>query len=143
MFCVIIASVIVMKIVKKYALFFVIGGVGYGLLELLWRGHTHWTMILAGGVCFIIFSLIAEHLYSLPLLIKAALSAVAVTAVELVFGLVFNLGLRLDVWDYTNRPLNFLGQICAPFSLLWFALGIVFVPIADVLNKRLEPCARP
>lgn len=132
-----------MKMIKKYVLFFAVGGVGYGLLELLWRGHTHPTMILAGGICFIIFSLIAERLYTLPLLIKAALAAVAVTAVELVFGLIFNLGLGLGVWDYTDRPLNLLGQICAPFTLLWLALGIIFVPIANVLNKCLEPHTHP
>ena len=64
-----------MKLIKKYALFFSIGGAGYGLLELLWRGYTHPTMLLAGGICFVIFSYIAERLYTLPLLIKAALAA--------------------------------------------------------------------
>ena len=32
---------------------FLIGGLGYGLLEILWRGRTHWSMLLTGGVCFI------------------------------------------------------------------------------------------
>ena len=30
---------------------FLIGSFGYMGLELLWRGHTHWTMGLAGGIC--------------------------------------------------------------------------------------------
>ena len=31
---------------------FSIGAAGYSLLEILWRGNTHWTMTLAGGICF-------------------------------------------------------------------------------------------
>ena len=127
-----------MNSIKKYTVFFVVGGVGYGLLELSWRGYTHPTMILAGGICFVIFSLIADRLYTLPLIIKAALAALCVTAVELIFGLVFNLGLGLAVWDYTDRPLNLYGQICLPFSLLWCALGVVFIPIAEVINQKFR-----
>ena len=30
---------------------FCLGGGAYAALELAWRGTTHWTMFLAGGVC--------------------------------------------------------------------------------------------
>ena len=43
-----------MKRWKKDLLLFPIGSAGYGLVETLWRGHTHWTMLVAGGVCFLI-----------------------------------------------------------------------------------------
>ena len=130
-----------MRLIKKCTVCFLIGGVGYGLLELIWRGHTHPTMILAGGICFIIFAIIADKFYTLPLLIKAMLAAISVTAVELVFGLVFNRALGLEVWDYSNMPLNLFGQICAPFSLLWCVLGFVFTPIAEAINKKFKPYA--
>ena len=127
-----------MKLIKKYVVFFFVGGVGYGLLELLWRGYTHPTMLLAGGICFAVFSLIADKLYTLPLLLKAVIAALAVTVVELIFGLVFNLWLGLGVWDYTNRPLNLFGQICAPFTLLWCLIGIVFIPVAEAMNRHYQ-----
>ena len=30
---------------------FVLGGGAYGLMEILFRGHTHWTMLVTGGAC--------------------------------------------------------------------------------------------
>lgn len=123
-----------MRVAKNVLVFF-IGAVGYALIEILWRGFTHPTMIVAGGVCFLAFSLIAERMKQLPLLIKAFSAAFAVTAVELVFGIVFNLGFGMKVWNYTNMPLNFLGQICPTFSLLWCGIALLFIPIAERINK--------
>jgi hypothetical protein len=57
--------------VKKYSLLFLIGAVGYGAIEVIWRGFTHWSMMIAGGLCFIIFSLVAEKFEGKHLLIKA------------------------------------------------------------------------
>ena len=127
----------VMKNMKRCAVFFAAGGVGYGIIELLWRGHTHWTMILAGGICFVIFSYIAEKFSERPLIFKASLCALGVTLIELIFGLIFNVILKMDVWDYSAQKFNFLGQICLGFSLLWGALGIIFLPLANRINKKL------
>ena len=126
-----------MKAAKRHLIFFTVGGTGYAIIELLWRRRTHWTMILAGGICFVIFSIIAERMRERSLIFKAALSALGVTAVELVFGLVFNMALKMNVWDYSGVPFNFLGQICPVFTLLWGALATVFIPIADIMNKKL------
>ncbi len=122
---------------KRYILFFIIGAVGYAAIEMIWRGRTHWSMALAGGVCFIIFSLVAEGFAERPLLFKALLCALGVTLVELVFGLVFNVALGMNVWDYSNMPLNLLGQICPIFSLVWVGLAVIFLPFADALNEGL------
>lgn len=118
-------------------IFFILGGIGYGIIELLWRGRTHWSMLLAGGLCFMIFSLVADKFRNRSLLLKAVLCAVAVTAVELVFGIIFNIMFKMHVWDYSGVPLNFLGQICPRYTLLWGLLALGFVPLAEVLNRRL------
>ena len=123
---------------KRDAVFFAVGGVGYGLIEILWRGHTHPTMLLAGGLCFVMFSRIAESFASAPLICKAVMCAAAVTCVELAFGLVFNVILGLGVWDYSDEPYNFMGQICPTFAAMWCALGAVFIPIAEAMNRRLR-----
>lgn len=123
---------------KKKVIFFAIGSVGYGLIEVLWRGHTHWSMLIAGGICFVFFSSIAKSFKKKPLIFKALLCSVAVTVVELVFGIIFNLILKMNVWDYSNMPFNFQGQICPLFTLIWGALGFVFIPLANKLNEMLK-----
>lgn len=125
-----------MKKLKKNVICFTIGGIGYAIIELIWRKHTHWTMVIAGGICFIIFSRIAERFKEKPLAYKAVLCSLAVTGVELIFGIVFNIVFRMNVWDYSNIPFNFLGQICLLFSMIWCALGFAFLPLAEKLNAR-------
>lgn len=124
--------------IKRYLAFFIIGALGYTAIEMIWRGRTHWSMALAGGICFILFSLVAEGFSDMPLLVRAFLSAVGVTLVELVFGLIFNIMLGMRVWDYSKMPLNFLGQICPLFSLFWVGIALIFLPLADALNRKIK-----
>lgn len=126
------------KRVRNFSVFFVLGGVGYALIELLWRGKTHWSMMVAGGLCFACFSFIAKKCTRMCLVLKALLCSLAVTVIELAFGIVFNICLRMRVWDYSHLPLNLLGQICPLFSFFWAVLGLVFLPLAGKLNTWLE-----
>ena len=41
-------------------------------------------MLIAGGICFSLFSKIAEKMKRIPLIVKAIVGALAVTAVELI-----------------------------------------------------------
>ena len=127
-----------MEKIKKSALFLIIGGIGYAIIELLWRGHTHPTMILAGGICFLAFSKISERYKEKPLIFKAVISALAVTGVEFVFGIIFNVIFKMHVWDYSTQPYNLFGQVCPKFSLAWLILGFVFIPLAEAINKKVE-----
>ena len=124
------------KRVKKFSLLFILGAVGYGAIEVIWRGYTHWSMMIAGGICFIIFSLVAERFKEKGIIIKAGICAVGVTVVEFLFGVIFNLIFKMNVWDYSHMPLNLFGQICPLFSLLWIGIAIAFLPLADVINKE-------
>ena len=124
--------------------FFTIGGIGYAIIELLWRRKTHWSMVVAGGVCFVFFSEISKKHKNEPLLFKAALGALGVTGVELIFGIIFNKILKMDVWDYSDEAFNFLGQICPLFTLMWGGLAMIFLPLADALNEKMSrPEANP
>ena len=42
-------------------LVFVLGGSAYGLMEILFRGHTHWTMVITGGACILTLYLLADE----------------------------------------------------------------------------------
>lgn len=124
-----------MKYIKKYVLLFILGAVGYAAIEIIWRGRTHWSMMIAGGLCFILFSMVAEMLNGKSILVKAAVCGVGVTAIEFIFGVVFNIWLGMSVWDYSNVPFNIMGQICPMFSILWVGVAIAFLPLADAINK--------
>ena len=124
-----------MRIIKKYCLFFIIGAIGYAAVEVIWRGHTHWSMMIAGGLCFIMFSLVSRLFKGRSILLKASVCALGITMIEFVFGLIFNLWLKMEVWDYSDMPFNLLGQICPIFTLLWVGIAIAFLPLAEVLNR--------
>jgi uncharacterized membrane protein len=80
------------------------------------------------------FSLVSSLLGGRSILLKASVCALGITAIELVFGLIFNLWLGMNVWDYSDMPFNLLGQICPSFTLLWVGIAIAFLPLAEVLN---------
>lgn len=123
---------------QRKFIIFLIGSCGYGLIEILWRGHTHWSMLCAGGMCLNIFSVISEKMKKANAFVKAFAGCIAVTVVELILGIVFNIFLKKNVWDYSKMPLNFLGQICALYSFFWLVLSFIFIPFAGRLNKRLK-----
>ena len=51
---------------------------------------------------------------------------------EFLFGLLVNRVLHLHVWDYSALPLNIMGQICLPFSLIWFVLTIPAIALCKL-----------
>lgn len=65
---------------------------------------------------------IAERMKKAPLLKKCLLGAVIITVIEFIFGVVFNIIFHMNVWNYENTPFNLFGQICLPYSILWFLL---------------------
>lgn len=120
----------------EYLLVYMTGALLYGLLELGWRGWTHWTMLLCGGACFTLMYLIAMS--AMPLWRKCVLSAAAITTVEFLTGCLVNLRLHWQVWDYSAMPFNLLGQICPQFLLLWLALSLPGLWLCSVLRRFLQ-----
>lgn len=131
-------------------LLWVWGGAVYYLMEVAFKtatGHPeriHWTML----VLAIILSMVLERCgsefpweWTLPL--QALICTVAITATELVAGLVLNIWLGLDVWDYSTLPFNFMGQICLWYSMLWFVLSLIFIPVFDWLRYAVKGGDRP
>ena len=112
---------------------FALGSILYGLTEILWRGWTHWTMLLCGGICFTLMYLVSGS--ELSLVKKWLLSTCIITTVEFVAGCIVNLRLHWQVWDYSSLPFNLLGQICPRFFLMWFALSIPGVALCTLLHR--------
>ena len=125
-----------MEKIKNNGKFFVLGAAGYYMLETLWRGYSHWSMAAAGGISLLFLINIFRKLKNAPLYFKSIVGGTVITAVEFVFGIVFNLFLGMSVWDYSSVPGNILGQICPAFTVLWCGLSFVVALFEKVLSSE-------
>ena len=123
-----------MNFLRKTAVFLT-GGSSYVGLELLWRGRSHGSMFLAGGLCLLLIGHLEEVEPKLSLPGRVLTGAGIITMVELGLGLVFNRD--YTVWDYRNVPGNYLGQICLPFCLAWVPVSFFAGRFYRWLTRRL------
>lgn len=122
---------------SEYIYMFFIGAVCYGLIEIMWRGHTHWTMVLTGGVCVAILHWSNIRHYHESLWIKCAYGCMYITLVEFAVGWIVNIRLNMNVWDYSDRFLNIMGQVCLLYSVFWYFLTIPTVLVSNYfISKR-------
>ena len=123
----------------EYLVIFVIGGLAYVGIECLWRGHSHWTMFILGGLCTVIVGGLNEGLFpkNFGIVPQALMGAVIITVLEFITGCIVNLWLGWDVWDYSDMPFNILGQVCLLYTVFWFILSIVIIYVDDWLRHVL------
>lgn len=119
----------------KYIYLFLIGGLTYYNIEILWRGYSHISMIICGGLCFLSIGGLNQFFGSgLSLLQQMAISSIIITTLEFITGLIVNRWLKLNVWDYSDLPLNILGQVCLPYTIAWFFLSLGAIFLDDTLR---------
>lgn len=117
-------------------LLFLTGSCAYPTLEMIWRGHTHYSMAIAGGLCLTLINRVCcGRLAHKGLPLRCLAGAGIITGVELGTGLIVNDLLDFGVWDYSNLPLNIMGQVCLPYSLLWFALTLPAMALCELYRK--------
>ena len=122
------------KLLKYYTLG-TLGGLIYVFIELMWRGYSHWSMFLLGGICFIALGLINEVIpWEMPLTAQMFIGCIIITSLEFITGCIVNLWLGWDVWDYSDLPYNLLGQISAMSSVGWYFLSAVGIVLDDWLR---------
>ena len=119
----------------RRAVLFTVGGALYYLVEVLWRGHSDWTMAALGGVCFLLIGRINERCeWCMALLSQMVLASLIVTTAEFCAGMVLNVWLGLGIWDYSGMPYNLCGQICLLYANLWFLLSLPAIVLDDWLR---------
>ena len=119
----------------KLPFLFGVGGTVYYLMEIIWRGYSHWSMFALSGVCFIIIDLLNQTWKNIrSLIFLIILCTLIITVLEFVTGLIVNLWLGLGVWDYSNMPFNLMGQICLFFSLLWLLVTCIAILVDNLLR---------
>lgn len=119
----------------KYVFLFVTGELLYNILEMLFRGWSHWTMFILGGVCFICLGLINEIIpWEMLLWQQVLIGAGIITGLEFATGCMVNLWFGWGVWDYSQMPGNILGQVCPQFFALWLPVSLAGIVLDDCLR---------
>ena len=123
------------------AMLFLLGGGGYLAIELAWRGASHWTMFLAGGICLCVLQALAVRQVCLPL--AAGAGAAAVSGLEVCIGLACREVLHIAVWDYSAEWGNLAGLVCPRYCLYWFLLcGWVILVLRVARRFTVRPVYR-
>ncbi len=117
----------------KYLALFALGALTYFLMEILYRGYSHWSMALVAGGCILTFFLLEDFFFGRKALVSALYGAILITCYELAAGLLVNVVFKWQVWDYSDMPLNFLGQICIPYFICWYFMCFVFFSAINYL----------
>lgn len=128
----------------KAAVLFLCGAIGYAGIEIIWRGHTHWTMAVLGGILFLLIGGLNNWLpWEMPLWMQCVCGAIIVTCAEFIVGLILNVWLGLGIWDYSGMWSNILGQICLQYSIAWIGLSLIAIILDDWLRWLLFNEDRP
>ncbi|MDD3401049.1 MAG: hypothetical protein PHT58_05420 [Eubacteriales bacterium] len=105
-----------------YLVAFALGACIYVLIEIFWRGRSHWTMAVAGGLCLLLLCGPYRQLTSTPLIFSCIFGGLLITSIEYIVGFIVNLKLGWGVWDYSSVKYNYQGQICLRYSIIWIFL---------------------
>ena len=60
------------------------------------------------------------------IIVRIVIIGVGMTVVEFIAGLIFIKGMKIKLWDYSNRKGNIMGIICPSFSLIWLLVGSLY-----------------
>lgn len=131
------------KFFKHFILFFIFGCI-YIVTELVYRGYSHWSMFILGGICGVLIGVFNEIFsWNTPMWKQAGIGASIITFLEFVCGVIVNIWLKWDVWDYSNVSFNIMGQICLPFIFIWFILAHIAIVFDDYLRYWLFKEQKP
>lgn len=120
---------------SQYFFSFLMGYFIYSMIEIINRGYTHWTMSLTGGfILALLYSLNGRN--GMTLLKSCFIGAFCITAAEFAVGIFDNVIMHWNVWDYSDMPYNFMGQICPLFSFYWFILCIPAYFLCRLIRRR-------
>ena len=78
-----------MKKLSEYLFLWTLGGILYYSFEMLFRGFSHWSMFLLGGLCFLFFWLQGHWVnWSDPMWIQVIRCTIFITACEFTTGII-------------------------------------------------------
>ena len=94
----------VSKRVSEIVFLIAAGGSTYYLIEIWFRGFSHWTMFVLGGVALTFCSFQGEVMHwSEPMWIQIIRAVLFLTSLEFMTGIICNKWLKIGIWDYVFR----------------------------------------
>lgn len=133
-----------MKKISEYLFLISVGGCIYYSFEIIFRGFSHWSMFLLGGICFLFFEIQGKMVAWEDALWKQVVRCmIFVTSMEFTTGIIVNKWLQLGVWDYTGQPFQLFGQICLPFIIIFSGLSAAGIILSGYLSYWLYNEPKP
>lgn len=127
-----------LKNIFEEIILFLTGAMTYYSIEILWRGFSHWTMAILGGLCFVIIGALNNFIpWEIKFWKQMLLGSITITSLEFIFGYILNIVLKMGIWDYSNMPFNIMGQVCILYSFLWFLLSAFAIILDDFIRWKL------
>jgi len=126
-----------MKKFKEYTIVYMLGAVIYSFIEVLFRGFTHWTMALTGGLAYLLIYIVNTKAKTKSLILRCLAGCAIITSLEFIVGCIVNRKFNMSVWDYSNQPGHLLGQICPLFSAIWFLISFPAMLLSFFIKGKL------
>lgn len=127
----------------KNLILWLTGGIVYFYMEIAFRGYSHYSMLICGGICFLAVGSAGRRILensrsALWAVIEIMISGMMIiTSIELFTGVIVNMIFHWNVWDYSEQKYNVMGQICLSYSLLWSVLSLLCVYLDNIIRKYI------
>ncbi len=130
--------------ISNYLFLWATGGCLYYTFEVLFRGFSHWSMFLLGGICMVFCTWQGLTLrWSDPLWLQILRCTVFVTSMEFITGIILNRWCGFEIWNYDNQPFQLFGQICLPFMIIFSGLCCFAIILGGYLSFWLYGAEKP
>lgn len=134
------------KFIGKLGLFLSCGFI-YCMIEILFRGWSHWSMFVLTGFLgvFCVDSINNVLSFDCDYIVQILISTILCTIGEGISGIILNIWLQLNVWDYSKMTFGtfFFGQCNVLFCFAWALIISVVIFYCDAYNYyilKIEPC---
>lgn len=134
------------KFIGKLGLFLSCGFIYY-MIEILFRGWSHWSMFVLTGFLgvFCIDSINNTLSFDCDYIVQILISTILCTIGEGISGIILNVWLQLNVWDYSKMNFGtfFFGQCNVLFCFAWMLIISIIIFYCDAYNYyilKIEPC---
>lgn len=124
-----------MKNLIRFLVIATLTGISYMGIEILYRGRTHWTMMIVAGLTVYAIGLLDEDKrIKLKIYQQSLIGMLIATIFEFISGIILNIILGLNIWSYEGRWGNILGQVCPLFMLFW----LLIIPIGLFMDNYIR-----
>ena len=134
------------KFIGKLGLFLSCGFI-YCMIEILFRGWSHWSMFVLTGFLgvFCVDSINNVLSFDCDYIVQILISTILCTIGEGISGIILNVWLQLNVWDYSKMAFGtfFFGQCNVLFCFAWMLIISIIIFYCDAYNYyilKIEPC---